>query len=376
MLHELNEKNGSYMKVAVLMDFMQTRGGGERTMLYLAQRYDADIYTSRVVWDKILPELKNYKVSVLENVPRVPFLMQEAMLRGFRNLDLSAYDAAICLGTGYAYFTAEKNHPTIWYSFGVSPVFYKNGPEANKHWLLGKAYYRPAVWLWKERIQQYDRYVMTNKVDAIVAMTKWNADMVKDYYGRNATRIIFPPIETKKLYNKQSRGYYLMVASLFPEARIDLVIKAFKKIPDKTLYIEGIGPAESYLKKIAGDSKNIKFLGRGNTSELRELYAKCIALLDVGYYRGFSMVMGEALASGKPCIAVNQGAYPEMIANNKTGAIVNPTVEGVIDGVSRITPDVAADMKKACLAKAKQFDLKSFYSGWDAVLKEAKNKVK
>ena len=213
-------------------------------------------------------------------------------------------------------------------------------------------------------------------VDAIVAMTKWNADMVKDYYGRNATRIIFPPIETKKLYNKQSRGYYLMVASLFPEARIDLVIKAFKKIPDKTLYIEGIGPAESYLKKIAGDSKNIKFLGRGNTSELRELYAKCIALLDVGYYRGFSMVMGEALASGKPCIAVNQGAYPEMIANNKTGAIVNPTVEGVIDGVSRITPDVAADMKKACLAKAKQFDLKSFYSGWDAVLKEAKNKVK
>jgi glycosyltransferase involved in cell wall biosynthesis len=361
------------LRIAVLIDSLEVRGGGEKIALHLAKKYDGEIYTSKVVWENILPEFKELKVNVVGGqIPSVPFLAQEAMLRGFRKLDLSDYDATVCLGAGYTYYTAERNHPTIWYTFGISPLFYKNGPRTWDYWSLGGLQYRPAVLLWRTRMRGYDKRIVGNLVDKIVAVSHYTGTTVKEYYGRPA-EVIPPPMDDRRFINKRDEGYYLVVARLVPEKRIDLVINAFRKMPDKTLWIEGTGPTESYLKKLSEGSKNIKFLGRVGSDELLDLYAKCIALVSMDYYQGYCTVIIEAFASGKPCILVNQGGYSELVTEGVNGTLVGEEVSELVKGVARMTPDVAARMKEACLEKAKEFTLSSFYGRWGKILGKGKD---
>lgn len=355
------------MKIAVLLDSLELKGGGEKIAYYLTKHYNADIYTSTVAWDKILPEFKRFNIKVFEGIPRSMFLKPEALIKKFRSLDLSGYDATICLGSGYTYFTAIKNHPVIWYTFGISPLFYSSGPETQKYWALGRYYFKPIIWLWKKRIKRYDRETMHNQVDAIVSPSKFTGDIIKKYYSRDY-ELIKPPIELTNFYNRPNKGYYIIISRFVPEKRINIVIEAFKKLPKKTLFIEGSGPQDYYLRKLAGNSKNIQFLGRVSSQKLRKLYAECIALISVAYFQDINMVIIEALASGKPCITVKQGAFPETIKDGKNGVFVEGTVDGVIQGVNRLTSEKAEKMKDNCIKSAQAFDLNVFYKKWDAII--------
>lgn len=139
-------------------------------------------------------------------------------------------------------------------------------------------------------------------------------------------------------------------------------------MPDKILFIEGSGSLKNHLQKLAGNVKNIKFLGRVSSEELLELYANCIALIGTAFHDDWSMPMLEAMASGKPCIGVNQGAYPEVILEN-TGFLVDGNSNGIIDGVKKMTPEVAKKMKNTCIKRAKECDISNFYKKWDNILR-------
>jgi len=350
------------LKIAVVIDNLTGRGGGEKEAYYLASHYDADIYTAIVNWDKILPEFKQLRVHITP-APRIELLKQEISVRNFRKLDLKGYDAVICLGF-YSIYASWANHSAIWYAYGVSSLFYKRAENSSKNeplaWKIGAA-------IWKHRIKSYDMKTVSKSLDQIITISNYSRGMMKKYYDRDSV-IIHPPVEVSKFHCGESKGYYLFVARLEPGKRTDLAIEAFKRMPDKMLYIEGVGSAEASLKKLAGDAKNIKFLGRVSTEALIELYSNCTAFIGTSYYDDWSMVMVEAMASGKPCIAVRQGAYVEMVTNGETGALVEGTPEGIMEGVKRITPEVAKGMKDNCVKFAMESDVSSFYRNWDKVI--------
>ncbi len=99
---------------------------------------------------------------------------------------------------------------------------------------------------------------------------------------------------------------------------------------------------------------------------------KCISLISMDYYQGYCTVIIEAFASGKPCILVNQGGYSELVTEGVNGTLVGDEVSEVVKGVTRMTPEVAAKMKDACLEKAKEFTMSTFYGKWDEILGRAK----
>ena len=72
----------------------------------------------------------------------------------------------------------------------------------------------------------------------------------------------------------------------------------------------GDGPEYKALKRIATD--NIEFCGRASDGELRELYARCRAFLMPGE-EDFGITAIEALASGKPVIALGRGGALETV---------------------------------------------------------------
>src|SRR6185503_8541472 len=59
-------------------------------------------------------------------------------------------------------------------------------------------------------------------------------------------------------------------------------------------------------------ASNVEFLGRVTDEELRELYARCRAFVMPGE-EDFGMTPVEAMASGKPVIAVARGGVVETI---------------------------------------------------------------
>ena len=70
--------------------------------------------------------------------------------------------------------------------------------------------------------------------------------------------------------------------------------------------------------------------------------------------------LNEAMASGKPVIAPNEGGYKETIINNKTGKLINGiNPDKLVEAIKEINKN-PSKYKKACQKQAKKFDTKVF----------------
>ena len=78
----------------------------------------------------------------------------------------------------------------------------------------------------------------------------------------------------------------------------------------RRLKIAGAGPEYGRLRAMA--AANVEFLGRVTDAELRELYARCRAFLLPGE-EDFGLTPVEAMASGKPVVALGRGGALETV---------------------------------------------------------------
>jgi len=71
-------------------------------------------------------------------------------------------------------------------------------------------------------------------------------------------------------------------------------------------------------------ASNITLLGKLDAGELVSSYQSCDALLFPSRYEGFGYVALEAMACGKPVIAANNTALPEVVNAGVTGLLCDP----------------------------------------------------
>ena len=94
----------------------------------------------------------------------------------------------------------------------------------------------------------------SNGVDYFIANSKFIARRIKKVYGRDAD-VIYPPVDVERFKcTKTKKDYYLTASRLVPYKRIDLIVEAFKEMPDKKLIVIGDGPD---MKKIKEKAKKI-----------------------------------------------------------------------------------------------------------------------
>ena len=117
------------------------------------------------------------------------------------------------------------------------------------------------------------------------------------------SEVIYPPVDVESFYWKPAEDYFLIVSELVAYKRIDAAVREFSRT-GRRLRIAGDGPEYRSLR--AGAAANVEFLGRVGDDELRELYARCRAFLLPGE-EDFGITPVEALASGKPVIALGRG---------------------------------------------------------------------
>ena len=117
--------------------------------------------------------------------------------------------------------------------------------------------------------------------------------------------------------------YFLHAGRLTEEKGIRILLDCWKDAPDLPLLnIAGSGPLAEQVKEAAGTLPNVAYLGAKTGDQVTELMRNAVALICPSlWYEGMPRVVIESFATGTPVIASLIGCYPEMIADQVTGAL-------------------------------------------------------
>jgi glycosyltransferase involved in cell wall biosynthesis len=319
----INQSNNSLLggtRVALVHHWFVSFAGGERVVDTIASMFpSADIFTLFLDEEKLSPALRGRKItsSFLDRIPAARKVHRHWLPLyplAVEMLDLSGYDLVISSDSG-----PMKGVIT---DLDATHICYCHSPMRYL-WDGYSAYRRdmsPISKLIFELTSHYVRnwdHLAAQRVDHFIANSGYVARRIQKYYRRRST-IIHPPIDTSRSYLASSHeDYYLAVGRLVPYKRTDILIEACQKLGRK-LVIVGDGPEMDRLKRSAG--RNVEFLGRASDEQLKDIYARCRALLFAAD-EDFGMVPLEAQAYGRPVIAYGKGGSLETVVGAGGSAV-------------------------------------------------------
>ena len=109
-----------------------------------------------------------------------------------------------------------------------------------------------------DKIKVWD-YNNSQNVNYFIANSKYIRDRVKNCYNREA-QVIYPPVDVESFaLVEEKEDYYLTASRFVPYKKINLIVEAFAKMPDKKLVVIGEGPDFEKINQLAGD--NVRLMG-------------------------------------------------------------------------------------------------------------------
>jgi glycosyltransferase involved in cell wall biosynthesis len=191
---------------------------------------------------------------------------------------------------------------------------------------------------------------------------------IKKLYGKDAVVIRGAyPIEVLYYTPKQdikvklglnNKKMLLIINTLQPRKRVDLLIKSFKivssKINNCILVIGGEGPEKEKLKTLAKDIEvkdKVLFVGRIPERELWDYYASCDVYVCPNW-ADFVLTPYEALALGKKVVCSSEMEFDKCLENSSQIFIADPTVDDFAKGLEQaLKAEVNKRIDKGVLKK-------------------------
>ena len=348
--------DGTCVRIAIFHDYFGAIGGGEKVVVTMAKVLDADIITTDT--DAIRKIDPTVRVISLGKTLKYPGLKQISATLKFYFCDFSKdYDFFIFSGN-WAHYAAHRHHPNMWYCHTPVRVFYDlYEPFTKRLHRLIRPFFQ--VWVWVHR--SVDIHSIQS-VDHILANSK-NVQQRISCYFHHDSEVLYPPVNNST-YKFQGYGnFWLSVNRLYPEKRIELQINSFRKMTNENLIIVGGyargDHAQEYVRKIYRDlSPNVMIAGEVTEEELVDYYAQCKGLICTATDEDFGLTPLEAMASGKPVVAVNGGGFQETVTPD-TGILV-PADEGHIIQAIKCISKNPEKYHDACIARAREFDTEKF----------------
>ena len=335
------------MRVALYYPWIYLTSGGERVILELARRsrHEWKLFTSHFEPDNTFPELRGMNVSELKPVSvrrDVISTARSAATILLQKLPIADCDALFVLSEGLGDFILFRNHrkPSLGYCLtplraAFDPVyrdqaFRKRGATGRAALAAGLGIFAAVDKLaWKH----YTRVLFLSK-EAVKRARQ------AGLLGERPPDIVYPAtgLSTDRPCECQ-RPYFLVPGRIMWTKNIQLAIRAFRQFladrPDARdfrLVVAGIVDAKSVsylaeLRELAGADSRIEFSLAPSDAELRRLYEECFAVLFTPLNEDLGIVPIEAMAFGKPVIAVNSGGPTETIQHGVQGFLENPSPE-------------------------------------------------
>lgn len=316
------------MKVALVYDRVNKWGGAERVLLALHELWpEAPLYTS--VYDqKLAPwaDVFDVRTSFIQRLPlpkneheNYPFLMGIA----FEGLDFSNFDIVISVTSEFAKAIITKPW-TLHLCYCLNPTGYIwSGYDS--YFSSRSQTFRTLISPLVSYLRAYD-LIVAHRPDRYLAISKTVQRRIQKYYDQES-EVIYPPVNMPPQQHvlevvsdtAPDRHFFLIVARLVPNKRVDIAVKAFNDL-GLPLKIVGVGVEEARLKSIA--RPNIEFLGNLTEEKLSSYYERCSAVI-VPAEEDFGIVAVEAQSYGKPVIAYGKGGVTETVGDSHTGWYFN-----------------------------------------------------
>jgi glycosyltransferase involved in cell wall biosynthesis len=371
------------LKVALVHDWLVNYGGAETWCELALDIYpDADIYT--LVYDK--KKLKGHfeknaiHTSRLQKIPfatKIYTKLLKFMPAAIEAFDFTGYDLVICSSSSCAKGVITPPS-TAQVAYVHTPMRYA--------WDLFFDYKRRSGFLtrffmdkWMPQIRLWD-YTSAQRIDTIIANSKYIARRIKKFWNRDA-QVIYSPVNERRFYPStnavEKKDYYVFFSRLVQYKRADIAIQACASLGKKLVVIGG-GPEEKNLKKLAAGNPNIVFAGRASDEAVRNYLYEAKALIFCAE-EDFGLTPLESQACGTPVIAFGKGGATETVVENKTGVFfAEQTAEScaaAIQAFEKLDAAEKFDAKKIA-AHAKTFSRDRFIKEFKAACEETLAKIR
>ncbi|HEX5431449.1 MAG TPA: glycosyltransferase [Bryobacteraceae bacterium] len=307
------------MPSAIVHYWLLGMRGGESVVESLCRLLpDADIFTLFYEPSRVSETIRSHKVtaSYLNPLRRYHRSLLPLMPAALESFDLRGYDLIVSSESGPAKGILAPStarhicycHTPMRYLWELYPAYLEWTRSPIKRAMMRHFARKLRIW----------DFASAARVDRFVANSENVQRRIWKTYRRESS-VVHPPVAVDTFFHQPAKDYFLAVAELVSYKQLDYAVRLFART-GRTLRIVGGGPEYRKLKRQAGPS--VEFCDHVPPAELRELYARCRALIVPGE-EDFGITMAEAFASGKPVIALNRGGACELVPReNPLGGVL------------------------------------------------------
>lgn len=321
-------------KTAIIHDWLMSPvGGSENVLKEIYSMFPSPIYT--LVWN---PDA--FKGTVFEDatiyrsfIDRLPWSQKK--FRSFLPLfpaaieqfDLNSYDLIIssshCVAKGINRHPDQLHicycHTPMRYAWDLADDYLKDAKMDNGVKAAVARFFLSGLQDWDLE--------SALRVDHFIANSKCVAKRIERIYAREST-VIYPPVETDFFQlGKKKENFYLTASRLVSYKKIELIVEAFNKMPNRKLVVIGDGPNLKKIQKMAG--KNVEVMGYQSNLVLREMMQKAKAFVFAAI-EDFGILPVEAMSTGTPVIAFRKGGVVETVIDEITGVFFDEQTPAAI----------------------------------------------
>jgi len=325
------------IRVALVHDWLTGRRGGELVLAQLVRLFPgSEVFTLLHVPGSVGADVESRPIhtSLLQRVPGIAHryrTLLPLMPAALRRFDLRGFELVVssshCVAKGARVPPGVPHlayvHSPMRYMWDQFDAYFGPG-RASLPVRLAAAASRPALQAWDRRTAA--------DPDALVANSEHVARRIARFWGREAD-VIHPPVDLVR-FNVGDRprdGYFLWLGALAPYKRVDLAVEAFRRT-GQPLWIAGDGQDARLLRE--GLPPNVRWLGKVPDADVPGLYCGARALVFPGE-EDFGIAPLEALASGRPVIALARGGALETLTPEPGLFFDAPVPEALVEALGR-----------------------------------------
>ena len=303
-------------RVALIHDFLLDLRGAERVFAAICDVWpDADVFTAvydeegtegrfadRTIHTSFLQRLRPTSRTFRPLLPFYPYAIESFDLRG--------YDIVVSSSSAWAHGVLV-DPGAVHVCYCHNPFRYAwNEREATLR--ARGPLVRPVLRLVLTRWRQWD-WIAAQRVDRYVANSRTTAGRVRRYFGREAT-VLHPPVEIERFSPGAVGEHYVVLAELMAHKRIDVAVEAFNAARPAARggRRRPGGAAAAPARRADGHVRPAGSPTRASPSCCAGARALVVTAVEE-----FGIAAVEALAAGRPVIALGEGGVRESVQRRR-----------------------------------------------------------
>jgi len=366
------------VKPALYYPWVYLKGGAERVIVELMTRSEHDwtLYTNHFEPASTFPELANLRVVQLREIS-VRRTIQHVAHAGLtiltQRVDLRKHDSLFVISEGLGNLMAARSPvPTSCICLTPLKVVYDNHTRGRFFAGRRRPHYQTAFRLYESADRRLWRnYVRVFTNSGEVRRRVLNARLVDD----SRVEVLHHGVDSERWRPDGRREPFFLVAGrMMWQKNVELAVHAWKLFKphagdnDQRLVIAGMVDVKSrpyfhQLKLMAGGRPDVEFVVDPTDAEMLDLYQRARAVIFTPASEDWGLVPLEAMACGKPVLAVDRGGPRETVVDGETGylrADEPRAFAGAIRDLAHMNDDDLDAMSARARARALDFPWSRF----------------